>query len=71
MPIILNAANEVAVELFLKNKISFLNIYKLISTTLNHAYKSNMHLTSVSLESILEFNEKAKEIAINLAAENI
>ena len=71
MPIVLNAANEVAVELFMKNKISFLNIYKLISTTLNYAYKSNMHLTSVSLESILEFNEKAKEIALNFAAENI
>ena len=71
MPIILNAANEVAVELFLNNKISFLNIYKLISSTLNYAYKSNMHLTSVSLESILEFNEKAKEIALNFAAENI
>ena len=71
MPIVLNAANEVAVELFMKNKISFLNIYKLISTTLNYAYKSNMHLTSVSLESILEFNEKAKEIALNFADENI
>ena len=71
MPIILNAANEVAVELFMKNKISFLNIYEIISTTLNYAYKSNMHLTSVSLESILEFNEKAKEIALNFAAENI
>ena len=71
MPIILNAANEVAVELFMKNKISFLNIYEIISITLNYAYKSNMHLTSVSLESILEFNEKAKEIALNFADENI
>ena len=71
MPIILNAANEVAVELFMKNKISFLSIYKLISITLNYAYKSNMHLTSVSLESILEFNEEAKEIAMNFAAKNI
>jgi len=71
MPIILNAANEVAVELFMKNKISFLNIYETISNTLNYAYKSNMHLTSVSLESILEFNEKAKEIALNFAAKNI
>ncbi len=69
MPIILNAANEVAVELFMKNKISFLNIYKLISTTLNYAYKSNMHLTSVSLDSILEFNEEAKKIALNFATE--
>ena len=65
MPIILNAANEVAVELFLNNKISFLNIYKLISTTLNYADKSNMSLTSVSLDSILEFNEEAKKIALN------
>ena len=71
MPIVLNAANEVAVELFMKNKISFLNIYKLISTSLNYAYKNNMHLTSVSLESILEFNKKAKEVALNFAAENI
>ena len=67
MPIILNAANEVAVELFLKNKISFLNIYKLISSTLNYADKSNMNLTSVSLPSILEFNEEAKKIALNFA----
>ena len=71
MPIILNAANEVAVDLFMKNEISFLNIYKLISTTLNYAYKSNMHLTSVSLESIQEFNGEAKEIALNFAAKNI
>ena len=67
MPIILNAANEVAVELFLNNKISFLNIYKLISSTLNYAVKSNMNLTSVSLTSILEFNEEAKKIALSFA----
>ncbi len=67
MPIILNAANEVAVELFLKKKISFLNIYKLISTTLNYAVMSNMNLTSVSLMSILEFNEEAKKIALHFA----
>ena len=67
MPIVLNAANEVAVELFLKNEISFLNIYKLISSTLNYADKSNMSLTSVSLDSILEFNNESKKIAFNLA----
>ena len=67
MPIVLNAANEVAVELFLKNEISFLNIYKLISSTLNYAAKSNMSLTSVSLDSILEFNDESKKIALNLA----
>ena len=71
MPIILNAANEIAVELFLKNKISFLNIYKLISSTLNYADKSNLDLTSVSLDSILEFNEEAKEIAMSFATKDI
>lgn len=70
MPIILNAANEVAVELFLENKISFLSIYKLISSTLNYADKSNMYLTSVSLESILEFNDEAKKIALSFAIKN-
>ena len=67
MPIILNAANEVAVDLFLNNKISFLNIFKLISSSLNYAVKSNMKLTSVSLKSILEFNDEAKKIALNFA----
>ena len=70
MPIILNAANEVAVELFLENKISFLSIYKISSSTLNYADKSNMDLTSVSLESILEFNDEAKKIALNFAIKN-
>ena len=70
MPIVLNAANEVAVDLFLKHKISFLDIYKLISSTLNYADKSNMNLTSVSLQSILEFNEEAKKIALNFMAKN-
>jgi 1-deoxy-D-xylulose-5-phosphate reductoisomerase len=70
MPIILNAANEVAVELFLENKIRFLSIYKLISSTLNYADKSNMDLTSVSLDSILEFNDEAKKIALNFAIKN-
>tara|TARA_Y100000591_G_C21776467_1_gene668591 strand:- start:98 stop:1243 length:1146 start_codon:yes stop_codon:yes gene_type:complete len=71
MPVILNAANEVAVELFLKKRISFLNIYKLISNTINYADKSNMNLTSVSLASILEFNEEAKKIALNFAHQKL
>jgi len=70
MPIILNAANEIAVELFLKKKIDFLNIFRLIESTLNYADKSNMKLTSVSLQSILEFNEEAKKISLNLSAKN-
>jgi 1-deoxy-D-xylulose-5-phosphate reductoisomerase len=70
MPIILNAANEVAVKFFLEKKINFLNIYKLIDSTLNYADKSNMKLTSVSLQTILEFNEEAKKIALNFVTKN-
>ena len=71
MPIILNAANEVAVDLFLKNKISFLSIYDLISSTLNYADRSNMNLTSVSLSSIIKFNQEAKDIALNYSSKFI
>ena len=66
MPIILNAANEVAVDRFLKKKISFLEIFTIISSVLNYAEKNNMKLTSVSLESILDFNNEAKRIASSL-----
>ena len=65
MPIILNAANEIAVDSFLNKKISFVDIFKLISKTLNYADRSNMQLTSVSLNKILEFNNEAKKIASN------
>lgn len=35
MPTVFNAANEIAVELFLKNKIKFLDIYKIIEQAMN------------------------------------
>ena len=66
MPIVLNAANEVAVDQFLKKKISFLEIFTIISSVLNYAEKNNMKLTSVSLESILDFNNEANRIASSL-----
>ncbi len=34
-PIVLNAANEIAVSMFLKNKISFLEIFKIVQKALN------------------------------------
>ena len=63
MPIILNAANEVAVKCFLDKKLSFQNIFKLIGSTLNYADRSNIKLNSVSLKSITDFNDEAKNIA--------
>ena len=62
MPIVLNAANEIAVQSFMNSKIPFEDIFKVISKTLNYAVKNNLKLKSVSLESILNFNHEIKEI---------
>ena len=35
MPIVFNASNEVAVELFMKKKIKFLDIYRIIEESMN------------------------------------
>lgn len=57
MPTVLNAADEVAVELFLKNKIKFLDIPKLIyKTMLRHKLVKNP-----SLDAILEVDRWARK----------
>ena len=63
MPIVLNAANEIAVQSFMDNEILFEDIFKVISKTLNYAIKNNLKLKSVSLDSVLNFNNEIKEIA--------
>jgi 1-deoxy-D-xylulose-5-phosphate reductoisomerase len=56
LPIVLNAANEVAVELFLEEKLSFLEIPKLIEKVLeNHSPKEDY-----SLEDLLEIDNWAR-----------
>ena len=62
MPIVLNAANEIAVQSFMDSEIHFEDIFKVISKTLNYAVKNNLKLKSVSLDSILNFNHEIKEI---------
>ena len=62
MPIVLNAANEVAVDYFMKEKIKFTDIFRLISSTLSYVDKNNIKLKSVSLDSILNFYDEIKEI---------
>ena len=63
MPIVLNAANEIAVQSFMDSEILFEDIFKVISKTINYAVKNNLKLKSVSLDSILNFNHEIKEIA--------
>jgi len=60
MPTILNAANEGALELFLKEKISFNDIYKIVDKTLN-LYEN---LSYPDLDTIFHFNREAREIVL-------
>ncbi len=60
MPTVLNAANEVAVELFLKEKIQFMDIYKLVEKTMNNALKDKV---DYSLDNIYNLDEWARQFA--------
>jgi len=55
----LNAANEVAVEHFLNNKIGFLEIAKIVERTLNTV----QHTYITSLEAIVTNDKIARETA--------
>lgn len=61
-PAILNAANEVAVDAFLTEKISFLGIAQVVEGTLNEVN----NLNSESLENILYADKTAREYASSL-----
>ena len=71
MPIFLNAANEVAVDLFLKDNIEFLDIYRLISEVLNYADKNNIKLNSLTLDTIQEFNAEAITLSKHISKQLI
>lgn len=57
-PVVLNAANEAAVKLFLEGKISFLDIEKLVIESLEN-FKDN--IDNPTLEEILETNKLIKK----------
>lgn len=58
-PIILNAANEIAVDLFLKEKVKFLDITHIVETTLE---KSDMPTIS-SIDDVIACDGMARRIA--------
>lgn len=57
LPTTLNAANEVAVELFLKNKITFLQIEALVEESLNKFE----NITRIDIETILDNDKKVRD----------
>lgn len=62
IPCIMNAANEVAVEMFLQKRISFLDIANIVEKTLEYFSVEEVK----EIEQLLEFDIKAREIAQNI-----
>jgi 1-deoxy-D-xylulose-5-phosphate reductoisomerase len=62
----LNAANEVAVDAFLKNKIGFLDISKIIEKTLNETPTQNLD----TLPSVVENDQLSRQLALSLVSKN-
>lgn len=65
MPAVLNAANEQAVELFLQEKIGFLDIPRLIETVCDRATQYNT--SNPNLDDILEVNQRARQDVLSAA----
>ncbi len=59
MPIVLNAANEIAVEKFMNREIKFLDIYEIIEKTMNKHNLVNVD----NVAEILEVDKETREIA--------
>jgi 1-deoxy-D-xylulose-5-phosphate reductoisomerase len=69
-PAVYNAANEVAVRAFLSKKIGFLDISAIVEYVFNKDWmNSNSPGTSPDLETILEADTQAREVAFNYIME--
>lgn len=63
MPCIMNAANEIAVDLFLNEKISFLQISRLIEQTM----QKSVFITHPTLEDYIQTDDQARKTALELS----
>ena len=61
-PTTLNAANEVAVDAFLKEKIKFLSIPKVVEKTLNKTSISEIN----SIKDVIEIDRESRKVATDL-----
>ncbi|MCH9644875.1 MAG: 1-deoxy-D-xylulose-5-phosphate reductoisomerase [Gammaproteobacteria bacterium] len=61
MPVILNAANEVAVAAFLEKRIKFTQVAQLIEDALNHCANSS----AVTLQQILHIDQQTRDYVDN------
>lgn len=63
MPCIMNAANEIAVDLFLNEKINFLQISRLIEQTM----QKSVFITHPTLEDYIQTDNQARKTALELS----
>ncbi len=61
-PTILNASNEIAVDAFLNQKISYLSIPKIVEKTLNKASISDIN----SIKDVIEIDQESRKLAKEL-----
>jgi len=66
---ILNAANEIAVAAFLKEKLRFLDITRLVADTINLAERENMIVSMSSLDDVWAADSYARNKAGELAGQ--
>ena len=60
-PTILNAANEIAVDAFLNRRIGFLDIPRVVESTLNESPNANASVDT--LDGVLAIDARARELA--------
>ena len=71
-PILINAANEIFVDQFLKNKIKFIDIFKYLNRFLNSMkYLKTSKMKANSIENIKKIDLIARKIAFETINENV
>jgi 1-deoxy-D-xylulose-5-phosphate reductoisomerase len=65
-PAVLNAANEVAVEAFLQERLGFLQIAQLVANTLDMAEARGLLGEAKDLSSVVAVDTAARQLALNL-----
>ena len=62
VPAVLNAANEIAVESFLKGRIAFPKIWEIVKRTM----ESHQNIVNPNLDDVLKADQWAKEKALSM-----
>ena len=65
-PVIMNAANEIAVSAFLKGRISFLQIPDVVSYAMAHHEP-----TGITLKTVLDADRQGRKLAENFIEQNL